>query len=114
MQLTESQLIIWLALNDVPIQIVDTVSVAASDARRYAAMIRESVAPVMKDAGAALIELRMTSPEIGEDVLIQSVWSVADHAEWNRVRRNFFMDPRWLAAWAKAAPLRLSGTRRFY
>lgn len=97
-----------------PVHIVDTVSVAAADARRYAALIRGSVAPVMSDAGAALIELRTTSPEIGEDVLVQAVWRVADHAEWNRVRRNFFMDPRWHAAWVQAAPLRRSGTRRFY
>jgi hypothetical protein len=39
---------------------------------------------------------------------------VADHAEWNRARRNFFMDPRWHAVWAEAAPLRRGGTRRFY
>jgi hypothetical protein len=98
-----------------PIHIVDTVSVAAADAEAYARLVRDRVAPAMRDAGAPLIALRATSSEIGEDeVLVQSVWAVADHAEWNRVRRNFFMDPRWHEAWAAAAPLRRSGTRRFY
>jgi hypothetical protein len=97
-----------------PIHVVDTVSVLPEHASRYAALLRERIAPVMSDAGAKLIELRASSGEIGEDVLVQAVWSVADHAQWNRVRRNFFLDPRWHAAWAEAAPLRLGGTRRFY
>jgi hypothetical protein len=103
-----------MAFQHAPVHIVDTVRVAAADAGRYAALIRNRVAPVMAEAGAAMIELRATSPEIGEDVLVQTVWSVPDHAEWNRVRRNFFLDPRWHAAWAEAAPLRRGGTRRFY
>lgn len=97
-----------------PIHLVDTVSVAAADAMRYADLIREQLGPVMRDAGAPMIALRTTSDELGEDVMVQVVWSVEDHAAWNRVRRNFFMDPRWHAAWAELAPLRRGGTRRFY
>jgi hypothetical protein len=97
-----------------PIHIVDTASVAPADAMLYAKLIRDQLAPVMRDAGAPMIELRTTSDELGEEVLVQAVWNVADHAEWNRARRNFFMDPRWHAVWAEAAPLRRGGTRRFY
>jgi hypothetical protein len=97
-----------------PVEIVDTAAVAAADARQYVTLIRKRIAPVMTDAGASLMALWTTSDEIGEDVLVQAVWRVNDHAEWNCVRRNFFLDPRWHAAWAEAAPLRRSGTRRFY
>lgn len=104
-----------MAVKHAPVHIVDTVSVAAADARTYAELVRTRIAPVMHDAGATMIALRATSGEIGEDeVLVQSVWAVRNHAEWNFVRRNFFMDPRWQAAWNEAAPLRRSGTRRFY
>lgn len=97
-----------------PIQIVDTAEVAPEDAARYAALLRDVLAPVMRDAGAPMMELRATSDALGEDVLVQVVWEVESHAAWNRVRRNFFMDPRWHAAWAEIAPLRRGGTRRFY
>lgn len=97
-----------------PVHIVDTASVAPGDAVHYAQLVREKLGPVMRDAGAPLIALRTTSDELGEDVLVQVVWSAADHAAWNLVRRNFFMDPRWHAAWAEVAPLRKGGTRRFY
>ena len=97
-----------------PLDIVDTVAISAPDLTRYVSLLRERIAPVMSDAGAQLTELRTTSAEIGEDVLVQAVWRVTDHAEWNQVRRNFFLDARWHSAWAEAAPLRRSGTRRFY
>ena len=97
-----------------PIQIVDTVSLAPADASHYAQLMRERLAPVMRDAGAPMVALRTTYDELGEDVLVQVVWSVPDHAAWNHVRRNFFMDPRWHSAWAEAAPMRKGGTRRFY
>jgi hypothetical protein len=97
-----------------PVHIVDTASVAPADTMHYAQLVRDRLGPVMRDAGAPMVALRTTSDELGEDVLVQVVWSVADHAAWNQVRRNFFMDPRWHAAWAEAAPLRRGGTRRFY
>ena len=97
-----------------PVHIVDTASVAPADAGRYAELLRAQLGPVMRDAGAPMIELRTTSDALGEDVLVQVVWRTEDHAAWNRVRRNFFMDPRWHAAWAEIAPLRRGGTRRFY
>lgn len=97
-----------------PVHIVDTAAVAPGDATAYARLLRDELAPVMRDAGAPMIELRSTSDELGEDVLVQVVWSTPDHAAWNRVRRNFFTDPRWHAAWARLAPLRRGGTRRFY
>jgi hypothetical protein len=96
------------------VHIVDTASVAPADAARYTALVQERIAPVMRDAGAPMIALRKTSDALGEEVLVQAIWGVADHAAWNRVRRNFFMDPRWHAAWAEAAPLRRGGTRRFF
>lgn len=97
-----------------PVHIVDTAQVAPADAQRYTELIRERLAPVMRDAGAPMIELRATSGQLGEDVLVQVVWRADDHAAWNRVRRNFFMDARWHAAWTEIAPLRRGGTRRFY
>lgn len=101
-------------MKNAPIHIVDTAQVAPADAARYAALLRDELVPVMRDAGAPMIALRATSDALGEDVLVQVVWQVEDHAAWNRVRRNFFMDPRWHAAWALIAPLRRGGTRRFY
>lgn len=101
-------------MNSAPVHIVDTASVAPAHAMHYAQLIREQLAPVMRDAGAPMIELRTTSDQLGEDVLVQVVWNVEDHAAWNRVRRNFFMDPRWHAVWAEIAPLRRGGTRRFF
>lgn len=97
-----------------PVHIVDTASVSPDDAVRYAQLIRDKLAQVMHDAGAPMIALRATSDKLGEDVLVQVVWRTDDHAMWNRVRRNFFMDPRWHAAWSEIAPLRRGGTRRFY
>lgn len=97
-----------------PVHIVDTASVAPDNDAQYARLLRDELAPVMRDAGAPMIELRSTSEELGEDVLVQAVWRTEDHAAWNRVRRNFFMDPRWHAAWEKIAPMRRGGTRRFY
>lgn len=101
-------------MNKAPVHIVDTTSLAPADAMPFAELVRDQLAPVMRDAGAPLIALRTTSDELGEDVLVQVVWRVDDHAAWNQVRRNFFMDPRWHAVWAELAPLRRGGTRRFY
>ena len=97
-----------------PVDIVDTAAVALPDVARFVTLLRERIAPAMTAAGADLVVLRTTSDEIGEDVLVQAVWRVSDHGQWNCVRRNFFLDPEWHAAWAEAAPLRRSGTRRFY
>jgi hypothetical protein len=101
-------------VNLAPVHIVDTASVDTADAMRYVGLIRDRLAPAMRDAGAPMIALRTTSDTLGEDVLVQVVWSVEDHAGWNRARRNFFTDSRWHAAWADLAPLRKGGTRRFY
>jgi hypothetical protein len=101
-------------MNLAPVHIVDTASVDPADAVRYAELVRDKLAPAMRDAGAPMIALRTTSDALGEDVLVQVVWSVEDHAGWNRARRNFFTDPRWHAAWADLALLRKGGTRRFY
>lgn len=101
-------------MKSAPVHIVDTASVAPADAAQYAELLRDELGPVMRDAGAPMIELRSTSDKLGEDVLIQVVWRTEDHAAWNRARRNFFMDPRWHAAWQRIAPMRRGGTRRFY
>ena len=49
-----------------------------------------------------------------EDVDIQITWSFRDHVEWNEIRKNLVLDPRWHDFARRAAALRRGGTRRFY
>ena len=54
------------------------------------------------------------APDLGDDIDVRSVWSCADFAAWNRIRRNLMFDPRYHAYSAELAGLRSGGTRRFY
>ena len=97
-----------------PVHIVDTSIVPAERAAAFLDLVRERIVPVMTDAGATLLSCIATSPAIDEDVRVLLTWWVADHAAWNVVRRNFFIDPRWHAMCAEAAMLRIGGDRRFF
>jgi hypothetical protein len=52
--------------------------------------------------------------EIRADVDVQVVWSFDDHEQWNVVRKNLVLDPRWYEYAGRIAALRTGGTRRFY
>ena len=96
-----------------PVHIVDTAIVGVADHRRFLALVRDEIVPAMRDAGVACLGVLASSPEIGEDVEVQVTWQVADHQAWNVARRDFFLDPRWHAASARAKALRKGGKRRF-
>lgn len=96
-----------------PVHIVDTAIIAIEDHHRFLALVRDEMVPAMRDAGVECLSVLATSPAIGEDVEVQVTWKVADHQAWNVARRDFFMDPRWHAASAKAKALRKGGKRRF-
>ena len=96
-----------------PVRVVDTAIVKIDQLDAMLALIEDELVPVMRDAGVALESQLMSSPEIGEDVIIQTTWFVPDHGAWNIIRKNFFLDPRWHAAWAKAPQLRVGSDRRF-
>ena len=97
-----------------PVRIVDTAIVTVDQLDAMLALIADEMVPMMAGAGVTLESTLMTSPEIGEDVTIQTTWLVPDHAAWNINRKNFFLDPRWHAAWAKAPQLRIGSDRRFF
>lgn len=100
-------------MDHAPVHIVDTSIVPRQDHARLLALVREEIVPVMTEAGAELLSLLASSPDIGEDVQIQVTWKVADHSAWNVVRKNIFLNPRWHDASAAAAKLRTGGQRRF-
>lgn len=96
-----------------PVHIVDTSIVPRERHEEFLSLVRDKIVPVMADAGAELLSVLATSPDIGEDVQVQVTWRVADHSAWNVVRRNFFLDPRWHEASAASAAIRVGGQRRF-
>lgn len=96
-----------------PVHIVDTSIVPREHYERFRALVHEEIVPAMTDAGAALLSVLASSPDIGEDVQFQVTWQLADHSAWNVVRKAFFFDPRWHAAAAAAEALRVGGQRRF-
>jgi hypothetical protein len=69
---------------------------------------------VMTDAGATFVACATTSSQVGEQVFIQVVWAFDDFEQWNDIRRNLVLDPRWYEYAQKVALLRVGGTRRFY
>jgi hypothetical protein len=101
-------------MDHAPVYIVDTSIVARDDHERFLALVRNEVVPIMTEAGAELVATLATSPDLGEDVQVQVTWKVADHSEWNEVRKNFVLDPRWHAASATLRALRIGGQRRFF
>jgi hypothetical protein len=97
-----------------PIHIVDTLAVAPSDHLAMLELLRGEGVPTLRRAGLQLVSCRSTSPDLGEEVLIQLTWAVADHAQYNQVRFAFVTDPAWREFSDKARKLRRGGTRRFY
>ena len=94
--------------------VVDTIELEP----RYVALFLEVVehlgVPVMTDAGASFVSCATTSADLGENVDIQIVWAFDDHAQWNVIRRNMVLDPRWYEYARQGAALRTGGTRRFF
>jgi hypothetical protein len=97
-----------------PIHIVDTVAVAPSDQIPMLELLRDEGVPILRKAGLELVSCRSTSPDLGEDVLIQMTWKAADHGHFNQIRFAFVTDPAWRAFADKARKLWRSGTRRFF
>jgi hypothetical protein len=97
-----------------PIHLVDTFVVAPSDQMPMLELLREEGVPALRRAGLQLASCWSTSPELGEDVLIQVTWQVADHAQYNQVRFAFVFDPCWRAFADKASKLWRGGSRRFF
>jgi NIPSNAP len=96
------------------VYLVDTVRVPSEVAEPYVELVGTSAVPVMTDAGAQLVACWATSKDIGEEVEVKIIWSCNDHAEWNTIRKNLVLDPRYYAYASQAAALRKGGTRRFY
>ena len=93
--------------------LVDLVQVAPVDVPAYLEALAEMAVPVMTAAGAALESCRTSSSDLGLDVDIEVVWRVPDFDEWNRVRRDLVLDPRWHEWGERASSLRRGGIRRF-
>ena len=97
-----------------PIHIVDTLVVPPASRTELLDLLKAEWIPVMRDAGMELLSCYSTLDNLGEDVLIQVTWRVADHSAFNLIRKNFVLDPRWHSYSAKAKKLRTGGTRRFF
>lgn len=94
--------------------LVDTVEVEPEQVDHYLEVVRTLGLPVMIDAGASFVSCGTTSKLIGERVWVQVVWAFANHEQWNEIRRQLVLDPRWYEYGARLASLRVGGTRRFY
>jgi hypothetical protein len=94
--------------------VVDTAHVEPADADEYLRIVETECVPVMTDAGAGFVSCWSTSGELGEEVSIKTIWSFADHVEWNEIRKNMVLDPRWYGYSEKIDRLRTGGTRRFF
>ncbi len=97
-----------------PIHIVDTLAVTPGNQLAMLTLLNDECIPVMREAGLELVSCYSTSPDLGEDVLIQVTWKAPDHSAFNVIRKNFVLDPRWSAYAAKASQLWTGGTRRFF
>jgi hypothetical protein len=96
------------------IQLVDTVEVETGLVDEYLDTVRGAGMAVMTDAGASFVSCATTSSQVGERVHIQVVWAFDDFEQWNDIRRNMVLDPRWYEYAQRVALLRVGGTRRFY
>jgi hypothetical protein len=92
--------------------IVDTVQVEAEDADEYLALVQRLGVPMMTEAGAGFVSCA-AGKGYGEPVDIQVVWSFPDHGEWNRIRKDLVLDPRFHEYGSATAALRIGGTSRF-
>jgi NIPSNAP len=94
--------------------VVDTALMEPANAPEYLRLVENEGVPVMTEAGAGFVSCWSTSSELGEEVSVKTIWSFADHAEWNVIRKNMVLDPRWYAYSEKIKPLRTGGMRRFF
>ena len=94
--------------------VVDTVEVEPDVVTRYLEAVEQLGVPVMTDAGARFVSCATTAADIGETVDVQIVWAFDDHAQWNVIRRNMVLDPRWYESSDPVAALRSGGTRRVF
>ncbi len=93
---------------------VDTIEVEAHSLAPYLDAVEHLGVPVMTDAGATLVSCATTSVAVDVVVDVQIVWSFDDHVQWNVIRKNLVLDPRWYRYADRVASLRTGGTRRFY
>ena len=94
--------------------VVDTIEVEPRCLAPYLEVVEHLGVPVMTDAGAAFVSCATTSTEIDEKVEVQIVWGFDDHVQWNVIRKNMVLDPRFYEYADRVATLRAGGTRRFY
>ncbi len=94
--------------------LVDTVEVEPARVEDYLDVVGTLGMAVMTDAGASFVSCSTTSSEIGEGVHVQVVWAFDDHDQWDEIRKNLVLDPRFHEYGATVASLRLGGTRRFF
>jgi len=94
--------------------LVDTVEVEPERVTEYLGVVGSLGMAVMTDAGASFVSCGTTSSEIGERVHVQVVWGFDDHVQWNEIRKNMVLDPRYHEYGAAVASLRVGGTRRFF
>jgi hypothetical protein len=94
--------------------VVDTIEVEPQAVARYLEAVEQLGLPVMTDAGARFVSCATTAADIGEMVDVQIVWAFDDHAQWNVIRRNMVLDPRWYEYAETVAALRTGGTRRIF
>jgi hypothetical protein len=94
--------------------VVDTVELEPPDVAPFLAVLEQLGLAVMTDAGASFVSCATTAVDLGENVDVQIVWAFEDHGQWNVIRRNMVLDPRWYDYARQVAALRTGGTRRFY
>lgn len=96
------------------VYVVDTVEVEPEDADEYVGLVAGKGVPVMTEAGARFVSCWATSPELGERVTVKTIWSCEDHVEWNVIRKNMVLDPRWYEFSSEISRLWKGGNRRFF
>ncbi|HVC71585.1 MAG TPA: NIPSNAP family protein [Acidimicrobiales bacterium] len=94
--------------------VVDTVEVTPQLLALYLEAVKTVGLAVMTDAGARFVSCATTSIDVGENVDVQIIWFFDDHDQWNVIRRNLVLDPRWYEYAQRTAALRRGGTRRIY
>ena len=96
------------------VYVVDTVQVDAENADEYLRIVETMGVPVMQEAGARFISCWGSSKDLGEPVNIKTIWACDDHVEWNEIRKNMVLNPRWFEYSDRISALWTGGSRRFY
>jgi hypothetical protein len=94
--------------------VVDTIELEPTCLAPFLEVVEQLGLPVMTEAGASFVSCAATSADLGETVDVQIVWGFDDHAQWNVIRRNMVLDPRWYEYARQMAALRRGGSRRFF